>query len=62
MVAAAFEARGQVFQEAVHGGEPYPAQSLGRLDVMPHEPVCMFADIGEEGVGGLLYPASDGVG
>ena len=56
-----FEAYGQVIQEAVHGGEPYLTQSLGRLDVAPHEPVCVFADVGEEGVGGLFYPAPDGV-
>jgi hypothetical protein len=61
-VEAPFEAGGQVFQEAVHGGEPYLAQSLRRLDVAPFEPVGVFADVGEGGVGGLLYPAPDGVG
>ena len=46
----------------MHGGEPYLAQFLGRFDMAPHEPVRVFADVGEEGVGGLLYPAPDGVG
>ena len=46
-VGAPFEAYGQVFQEAVHSGEPYLTQSLGRLDVAPHEPVCVFADVDE---------------
>ena len=61
-VADPVEAFGQDFQEAVHGGEPHLAQVLGRLVVAAHEPVCVFADVGEEGVGGLFYPAPDGVG
>ena len=61
-VAATVEANGQVFREAAHGGEPYLAQSLGRSDVAPHEPVGRLADAGEEAVGGFFYPAPDSVG
>ena len=61
-VAATIEASGHVFREATHGGEPYLAQSLGRSDVAPHEPIGMFADAGEEGVGGFFYPVPDSVG